>query len=116
MGVDEFGRARAASRRGRFKESPTDDEALRQIFKEIEDRLVAAQGEAIFAGLMVGSLIPALVAKCTLGRDETERLIDTAMLVLEHNRGPTNAGAQRVIDHTRSRLETQMAVLKATPP
>ncbi len=93
-----------------------DDEALRRIFKEIEDRVVAAQGEAIFAGLMVSSLIPALVAKGVLGRDETERLIDSAMLVLEHNRGPMNEGAQRVIDHTRNRLETQMAALKATPP
>jgi hypothetical protein len=99
-----------------FEEWRMDDEALRQIFRDIEDRVVAAQGEAIFAGLMVSSLIPTLVAKGVLGRDETERLIDTAMLVLEHNRGPMSEGAQRVIDHTRNRLETQMAVLKANSP
>jgi hypothetical protein len=114
MSLDD--RRRAVRAEQFFEESRMDDEALRQIFKEIEDRVVAAQGEAIFAGLMVSSLIPALVAKGVLGRDETERLIDTAILVLEHNRGPMNEGAQRVIDHTRSRLETQMAVLRATLP
>jgi hypothetical protein len=46
-----------------FEESRIDDEALGQIFKQIEDRVVAAQGEAIFAGLIISSLIPVLVAK-----------------------------------------------------
>ena len=72
MGMDEFGRSPAGGRAEQFlEESRMDDEALRQIFKQIEDRVVAAQGEAIFAGLMVSSLIPALVAKGVLGRDET---------------------------------------------
>jgi hypothetical protein len=64
---------------------------LRRVLVD-RGRAIIAQGEAIYAGMLIGALLPILVSQRTVGSDLIDLLIDGALLALEKRRLPMNEG------------------------
>ena len=80
------------------------------------DPISAATGDAMAASLLQSSLFVLLVTKGLLSREEAISTVDAILLVLERHRadasGPATGAAG---DHARSRLESLIRQLQATP-
>jgi hypothetical protein len=74
-----------------------------------------ALGEALYASLLQASLVVKLVMKGVLERDEAIDLVDTTLLILEHHQSDPNGPGAAVIGHARSRLESLLRSIQATP-
>ncbi|WP_424138157.1 hypothetical protein [Roseomonas chloroacetimidivorans] len=82
---------------------------------ELRKALITAQGEAMFAGLVVGSLVTLLTKKGVLKDEETERLLDGLMLILERQRAMLPPDGQAAVDHARSRAEATLRMSSSKP-
>ena len=93
-----------------------DDDALKAELAALRTHVAAAQGEAIFAGVLIGPLLVLLVQSGAIDGDVAKRLIDVALLSLEKRRGATNETDQAAIDQARQRLEAQFRFLRGRSP
>lgn len=82
----------------------------------MDDHSVA--GEALFASLMMSTLMVRLVDNGILTQGEAIRMVDTAMLVLETHRsdGLPGTPAVEANDRARDRLESLLRALQDTRP
>lgn len=89
------------------------EEELRLRLDALERRLAAAQGEATFAGLMIGMLIPGLIKGRVVDKEKMVAVIDAAGLILERHRAPLSTLDQSTLDHARGRLSALLAACSA---
>ncbi len=82
-----------------------------------DDRQLAeAGGNALAASLLLSSLLVQFVAKGVLTREEAVSIVDAILLILERHRAdPSGPATGAVGDHARSRLESLIRQLQATP-
>jgi hypothetical protein len=80
------------------------------------DRIDSAIGEAMAASLLNSSLLVLLVTKGLLSREEAISTVDSILLTLERHRSdPSGPATGAAGDHARSRLESLIRQLQATP-
>jgi hypothetical protein len=80
------------------------------------DPLVEAAGNALAASLVQSSVLVLLVTKGLLSREEAISTVDAILLILERHQADASGAATGAIgDYARSRLESLIRQLQATP-
>jgi hypothetical protein len=72
--------------------------------KAIRRALESANGEAMYASLVLTTLIEVLIQNGALSREQVVHVADSAALILEKHRA-TIPNAAGTVDHARTRLE-----------
>jgi hypothetical protein len=85
-----------------------DDDEIEQRMRTLEACVTAAQGEALFAGILIGPLLNLLADSGALSELAVKTLIDGALLLLEKHRASALPEGQAAIDQARGRLEAQL--------